>query len=662
MNNNPTIDYLSIPISFFNGSFSNDAPTTITLSQSLSRIKQGTHKAKITEIRLETDKEKRNKIKSSLPALMTFSSNATGRKVEDIKEHSRIMALDFDFKTKEEAEQKKIDLQKFPFIVACFISPSGNGTKAYVLTSTTNYKAHFKKLQTIFPDVDAQCSNINRLCYESYDPNLYFNPNAETFTGIVEDEIKTYQKPNFSYDANSERADISEAVEIVEGWMNKSNKSFSEGSRNGFIAEMVAILLEHGYGNNEIEQTLKYKYLPSDGFPESELELIIRNRKVNASGKIISSHKKKQNYGFQIENKTDLKKDISVNIPTEIKSLLTDRRYSDFSEDAIPDVFMTGLGGTLLFEGAGMFVIGALQKAGKTDIKTHLYAQAIRSANQPFTNRSGFEMIENADRKGVVFIDPEQPKFDSAKVMRRALKRSGLTNKPKHAQLYSFRGLSPNDLMKATDEACEEMAKDNGGLFCIFLDSIGSFVSDMNNQIESGNVIRWMGRLTEKYNCPLICSLHFNPSDVTGTKLMGSFGSGLQRNAQATAKILKKGNGVLEISLMEARNTGDGHVDTYSWDEQHGGFTFLNFGTKETRGAKKKFGECDELAEILWNGGFRTGSQINLRDEIMMLFECSTKTALRRISDLKNIGTQKFFLSHDTDGLFTLSPIENIGT
>jgi hypothetical protein len=81
-------------------------------------------------------------------------------------------------------ERQRICDDKFTFI--CFTSPSGNGLKVIVRIpeSIENHRAHFNALKDYYNSdyFDDSSINISRACFDSYDKNIYYNPDAQIFT------------------------------------------------------------------------------------------------------------------------------------------------------------------------------------------------------------------------------------------------------------------------------------------------------------------------------------------------------------------------------------------------------------------------------------------------------------------------------------------------
>jgi len=156
------------------------SPNYITVEQALERIKTGRSKQAVEEIRNQLDKERADKLKMNLPSVC-FSGKFTERKDDCLQDHSGYIVLDFD--NVSELRDKQTEIISYKFIYACWVSPSGNGLKALVkIADGKKHREHFQSLQDVFPEIDRSGINVSRVCYESFDPDIYINENAEVFS------------------------------------------------------------------------------------------------------------------------------------------------------------------------------------------------------------------------------------------------------------------------------------------------------------------------------------------------------------------------------------------------------------------------------------------------------------------------------------------------
>ena len=116
-------------ITIFKNIKETDTPFHRPVKHILKRIKDGSTKELVKQIRAEKRKAERNELKKNLPAIC-FSGIFNKRNDTSIQEHTGIICLDFDgYKTNKDMLQEKERLSKDKYVFSVFISPSGNGLK-----------------------------------------------------------------------------------------------------------------------------------------------------------------------------------------------------------------------------------------------------------------------------------------------------------------------------------------------------------------------------------------------------------------------------------------------------------------------------------------------------------------------------------------------------
>ena len=162
-----------------------------TIPTILEEIKTGKYKPGIIYLRkslAEKKEEAYNKAKKSLPAFTPSGKFVGGRKLEFLTEYSKFMILDIDKLSAADLQKSKSIAAQSEFTYACFISPSGNGLKILVKIDTpkTEHKETFLKVQAHYEnilklEIDKSGKDLTRLCFYSWDENLYLNENASVF-------------------------------------------------------------------------------------------------------------------------------------------------------------------------------------------------------------------------------------------------------------------------------------------------------------------------------------------------------------------------------------------------------------------------------------------------------------------------------------------------
>ena len=179
---------LDINVSCFANYETPGNPRTVNLLQWLTSDK---YKSKVEQIRLLNDKAERDKIKATLPAI-TPSGIFTYRKEENLLKHSGFIQFDIDLKGNEAIEnyaELKKQLCNIKNVSYCGLSVSGRGYWGLMpIAYPEKHKEHFKAIEMAFKSIgikiDAAPQNVASLRGYSYDPDGYFNHNAEILKSV----------------------------------------------------------------------------------------------------------------------------------------------------------------------------------------------------------------------------------------------------------------------------------------------------------------------------------------------------------------------------------------------------------------------------------------------------------------------------------------------
>ena len=239
------------------------------------RIRNGASKDLIKEIRGKTTKTEKNALKKNLPSIC-WSGRFKNRSDIGLLEHSGLICLDFDgFKDEESLKDWKEITEGVEFTYASFISPSGEGLKVIVKIPQCNkddHKLYFEALEDFFqsPHFDVSSSNISRVCYESYDPEIYVNEDSTIWEKMKEEDIMITAEVDPPLILKS----TSKIIQNILVWFNK-NYNMQEGERNENLFKLAAALSDYGINQSEAEH-LAYQYITKD-FTEQEINTIIRS-------------------------------------------------------------------------------------------------------------------------------------------------------------------------------------------------------------------------------------------------------------------------------------------------------------------------------------------------------------------------------------------------
>ena len=254
-------------ITIFKNIFSKE-PHFITVEKALERIRLGASKQLVMDIRLALDKEKANKLKLNLPSICFSGKFGVDRKDEQLIEHSGFIVLDFDDIS--DLRDKQTEIISKPFVYACWVSPSGNGLKALVkIADKKKHREHFQSLQDVFPEIDRSGINVSRVCYESFDPDIYVNENAEIFT-----KAKKIEKVVVS---ENESVDDSENFRRILKWLTNKNDAFVTGERNTYIFKLASACCRFGISEESALSLISMEYTVSNDFTMSEMRSAVKS-------------------------------------------------------------------------------------------------------------------------------------------------------------------------------------------------------------------------------------------------------------------------------------------------------------------------------------------------------------------------------------------------
>ena len=140
---------------------------------------------KLTEtLRSIANEEEASRFKRTHFDYVTFSGTFNTRKSSELIGYSGYMVIDVDDVDPVEVKTKLLSQQYFD-IALMFTSPSGNGVKVVVASTTPDeHKQVFRMYQRCFDKklgvvVDNSGSDIARACFIAYDEEVYFNPNVK---------------------------------------------------------------------------------------------------------------------------------------------------------------------------------------------------------------------------------------------------------------------------------------------------------------------------------------------------------------------------------------------------------------------------------------------------------------------------------------------------
>ena len=289
----------------------------------LDRIKEGKNSELVKRIRNEKNKSERNELKKKLPSIC-FSGVFNKRSDSALVEHSGLICLDFDgYEKKKDLTDDRAKFEKNKFVFAVFVSPSGNGLKVLVRIpkDSENHTKYFNALKKHFasPYFDTTSKNISRVCYESFDKQIYVNQKSNLWEKLEEEE---YQEKHLAQGQPLLKiTNESKIVEILLKWWT-AKYPMTEGRRNHNVYVIAQAMNEFGIIRSTAS-IICNNYASKD-FPSREIETTIASAyskthlfdtKYYENTEIIDNVKQRLKRG---EPKNQVKKDLqSTDIPEQ---------------------------------------------------------------------------------------------------------------------------------------------------------------------------------------------------------------------------------------------------------------------------------------------------------------------------------------------------------
>lgn len=233
----------------------------LTLDNALNWIRNGKYRPNIDLLRkyiTEGNDKKAGAIKSKLPAFTPSGLfNGTHRK-EDIIKYSSFVILDIDKVGLEKVGELKNQAVAVEFTYAAFISPSGNGLKIIVKTDSTKetHEIAFNRVakyyeQQLGVEIDKSGKDYSRLCFLSYDPELFVNENTLIF------QIQSFTEiPKFGATSTTLTDDLFQNVITFTDTVNQ----YYPSNRNNYVYLLANNLNRIGITKSEAEVKISLKY------------------------------------------------------------------------------------------------------------------------------------------------------------------------------------------------------------------------------------------------------------------------------------------------------------------------------------------------------------------------------------------------------------------
>ena len=309
-------------------------PYIVPIDTIIYRIKTGKSKELVEQIRNCTDIKERKKLKTNLPSIC-FSGTFSKREDKGLIYHSGLIAIDFDH-LGDRLHDLKEQLSKEKYTFLLFISPSGDGLKL-VVKIPANVKTHSLSaaaLTDYYQDEKLdEFKDVSRICFESYDPDIYYNPDSEIFTTLKEEQIvkRSIATKEIIYDYDV-------IITNIEKWLDSKGEYYQDGNKHKFLVKIFAACNRFGVPLSVAKQLITFKYVNMAGKVDADDFHVVADKIYkNFSQDACTAHFDRQGEPIvTISKKTLTYEAIDVTLP------LTDVIYLDNVRDSMLLSFKTG--------------------------------------------------------------------------------------------------------------------------------------------------------------------------------------------------------------------------------------------------------------------------------------------------------------------------------
>jgi hypothetical protein len=319
-------------VTVFKNIFDTTEPMFIDVVSIFKRIKEGNSKDIVEKIRAAQTKEEANEYKKRLPSIC-FSGRFGKREAEFLLEHSGLICLDVDDLSANDLPKVKEIMCADSYVFGCFVSPSGNGLKIIVkivpnkeehrgqflaleehfnkmlngFVSTKKNEKTYKGVTSKIDDkqgdylkahIDKSGKDVNRVCYESFDADVYYFEDSDIWA-----EVKEVINEVRDVDVEDENT----TIQLLQIWIDKQ-ESYHEGNRNNYLTKFIFALCRFGITP---EKTKQYLLAQFQGLPVKDVEAMIKScYKTGAFG--TQSFSKKELQSKTMTSKIKLAEDVAV--------------------------------------------------------------------------------------------------------------------------------------------------------------------------------------------------------------------------------------------------------------------------------------------------------------------------------------------------------------
>lgn len=253
----------------------------VDFAKVLRNIKKGLWKDQVEALRAMS-KEDYSENKRHLPCVTFSGTFLPTRHDAHVQQYNQILCLDIDHVTAEVLADLQDALTLDRHVLAMFVSPSGEGLKVLVRvdSETKDHYSAFECCRLYYKenyqvDLDVSGKNLARLCFISFDPDLFYNSEAIPFHVEINESNRQRiygDRSVYSKEYKSTGDELT-VYQVCEKWA-EFHKPYVDGQRNTHIFILACSLNRCGLSQ---EQALLSIVRHKLDLPVLEIQTVVKN-------------------------------------------------------------------------------------------------------------------------------------------------------------------------------------------------------------------------------------------------------------------------------------------------------------------------------------------------------------------------------------------------
>lgn len=195
----------------------------------------------------------------------------------------------------------------------------------------------------------------------------------------------------------------------------------------------------------------------------------------------------------------------------------------------LPEIHICKINGANFLTDGELSTISGLPKVGKSTVVSFVIATALMKDIPDELDT--LKIRTDYTTKNIVYIDTEQSISGTASTLKRVLGIAKQDKCPPNLKYFNVRNLSIEDRIEHFKTICDNLPN----LAFIVVDGITDFVTGVNDEISSNEVIEMLMYYSSKLSIPILVIIH----ETYGGKIRGQLGSQLERKVGGAISIKK---------------------------------------------------------------------------------------------------------------------------